>query len=115
MSEVVYSVELENKSGGSSKFWNCVVEKIPEPALDFYWSVTRTWGRIGTKGQSTTDKFYTEAKAIKVAESHAQKKLQRGYVKVGTSQSAATDEAVESINSTKSSDGDLNWVDFLGL
>ncbi|MBX4948699.1 WGR domain-containing protein [Rhizobium binae] len=42
-------------------------------------SLTRSWGRIGTKGQMRVDLFDTAAEAVEASSQLLQRKFKRGY------------------------------------
>jgi len=61
---------LEFSQGKSNKFWE--VERSGD-------SITTTWGKIGSKGQSKTKKFASEAKAKEALEKLVADKTGKGY------------------------------------
>lgn len=65
---------FEFVQGTSNKFWEVTVDGS---------SLTTSWGRIGTKGQSKTKSFDSPESAIQAQDKLVAEKLKEGYVEVG--------------------------------
>lgn len=70
--EVVGRWECDSKTGG--KFWSISRDGC---------TVTTTWGKLGTSGQSNSKDFESEEKAIKHVITTVAKKEKEGYAKTG--------------------------------
>ena len=73
---------------GSNKFWNVELQGK---------SLTVTWGKAGTKGQTQTKSFRDEASARKEHDKLVREKLAKGYKEAG----AATAAPAPSPNNTQ--------------
>ena len=64
---------FEYKDDKSSKFWEIELTET---------SVTTTWGRIGSSGQTVTKQCASEQKAKELYDKLVQEKSGKGYVEV---------------------------------
>ncbi len=67
-------MQLINDSGKHNKFWSYDIDDKN--------TVTISWGRLGTKGQNRTYKFYSKYDAEKFANDKMIKKRRKGYIEV---------------------------------
>lgn len=93
---------FEFKDGSSSKFWEVELSGV---------SVTTSWGRIGTNGQSKAKDFDSEAKAKKEYDKLIAEKLSKGYVEVASEASSVSSAPVEATVSSKSANSESSVLE----
>lgn len=80
--------EFQLTDAKSNKFWAISAEGS---------STTVEWGRIGTKGQSKSKDFASEAEAQASHDALVREKLRTGYVEVGATTTTATKSATKKV------------------
>lgn len=93
---------FEFQDDGSSKFWEVELNGV---------SVTTSWGRIGTNGQSKSKDFDSEAKAKKEYDKLIAEKISKGYVEVASQTNSGISAKVEDSVPNKTSSSESSTLE----